>query len=636
MTTTTTRELVELIEKLLIRQQLNLWEFTYSDEDLSQLMIDLKVKRIDLKNVSEMQTNYQTMGNGQANLTQIIEEKSDHYIHLIETTINNQNLKLFELIESKIELRNQIEEFKEHRGLVGSSALKCESDRNVDQEANNWIKNEMVHIVLEVDPSISDSPAKHRRRKLRRREDKLQTNSVKRRETAVELDSPPPYFCTICGQRASSRSNLYKHMHLHSGDKKFRCEECGKQFIRSDYLFSHKKRCHSNAEKVKLKDPRTYYCNVCGQRASSISNLSKHMLLHTNKANKTKFDCDECAKQFVRNDYLVAHKKRCHNKRDKSKYPCVDCAKVFRSALGLQNHVLNHDSTAKTFKCHECDSLFRNLDNLQDHINRHTGAKPYSCDICAANFSARLLIKRHMAIHSGLQANLCNVCGKTFKRLKDLKYHMFRHTNDSRYQCTECKKNFFSRFYLQKHMVVHTGVKAYTCQICGYKCSTQHRLNVHIRTHGPKIQMPCPRCGTIFENKKSLEKHLLKHDMDVAPLQVEKTFECGECPRKFHAKINLNKHVEKIHGEDSKRFTCQICKATLASAKGLRSHQNTHTKPYRCQYCDKSFGHSGNLNSHLMTHTGEKPHCCNICGKAFRTISTMVTHRRVHAREKPA
>lgn len=573
MATATCKELVGLIEKLLVRQQLNLWEFSDSDEDLCQLILDLKLKKFDSKNASKIRLNYATMDKRALNYTRISDEKSNHILNLIETAINRQHLKLYELIDSKIELKNQIEDLKEHHRLMDTE-MKCENNRNtdlIDTGTDNWVNNEMVHMICEIDPSINDN-----------------------------LTNKSKIKCKLkYGETSLSRGR--------------------KDGLRQQKL------------EIKLNDHRHLNCNICGKRASTKSNLLKHMLLHTNKE---KIVCSECNRQFVRNDYLVAHKKRCHYNKDRNKFPCTVCARAFNSAMSLQKHLLTHNDATRTFECIECKLTFKNELNLQDHMNRHSGAKPYSCDICDAKFAAHLLIKRHMIIHSGLKSNLCNVCGSAFKRMKDLKYHMFRHTGDSTYQCNECKKNFFSKYYLEKHMLVHTGVKEFECHICGYKCSAQNRLNVHVRTHGPKIQIPCTECGQIFENMRSLEKHLIKHTAGFGQLAIDKPFECGECPRKFYTKINLNKHIEKIHSEDSKRFTCPICKATLASAKGLRSHQNTHTKPFRCHFCAKTFGHSGNLNSHLMTHTGEKPINCNICGKAFRTTSTMVTHRRIHTRDK--
>jgi KRAB domain-containing zinc finger protein len=51
-----------------------------------------------------------------------------------------------------------------------------------------------------------------------------------------------PFVCEICGKAFKYRSNLNSHRKVCSGEKPYICEVCNKQFARKDYLKAHMKR----------------------------------------------------------------------------------------------------------------------------------------------------------------------------------------------------------------------------------------------------------------------------------------------------------------------------------------------------------------------------------------------------------
>uniref|UniRef100_A0A1I7Z013 C2H2-type domain-containing protein n=1 Tax=Steinernema glaseri TaxID=37863 RepID=A0A1I7Z013_9BILA len=92
-----------------------------------------------------------------------------------------------------------------------------------------------------------------------------EASETPRRTAAPSLDSPSEsastprrakrrYECPQCGTTVSRKFLLVGHMRIHTGEKPFQCELCGKRFPLALYLKKHQRRSHGESVKPTTKE----------------------------------------------------------------------------------------------------------------------------------------------------------------------------------------------------------------------------------------------------------------------------------------------------------------------------------------------------------------------------------------------
>lgn len=253
--------------------------------------------------------------------------------------------------------------------------------------------------------------------------------------------------------------------------KKFKCDECGKAFIRNYTLQCHKL-IHTGVKEHK--------CTECGKEFTLLKHLQRHQLVHTGE----------------------------------KPYKCHLCGRAFSQQGSLQAHSRTHTGV-KPYSCKICGRAFALQSPLLSHMRTHSKEKAFKCSVCNKAFTHRNTLSRHELIHSGVRPFKCDVCGKTFTQTNDLKRHSRIHTGLRPYKCHICGKAFTVEFTLVCHIRTHTGVRPYKCDHCD-KTFTQPGARLkHVRNYHP--DKPLPRKETCTATSTDPPSTVSKQDVAFAP-----------------------------------------------------------------------------------------------------------------------
>uniref|UniRef100_A0A8B9XIS1 Uncharacterized protein n=2 Tax=Bos TaxID=9903 RepID=A0A8B9XIS1_BOSMU len=253
----------------------------------------------------------------------------------------------------------------------------------------------------------------------------------------------------------------------HNGEKRFKCDDCGKLFYRKSRLAQHH-RVHTGE--------KPYECSECGKVFRCSSSLAIHRRIHTGER---PYECRECGKFFRQHSQLVVHQ-RIH-------------------------------TGARPYECSECGKTFSTKTKLDQHWRVHTRERPYECGECGRTYNCKRMLDQHQRVHTGEWPYECSECGKAFRYFSSLFMHRRIHSGERPYECSECGKSFRQKAHLQGHQRIHSGAKTFECSECGRCFSQKSVLTKHQRVHTEERPYMCSECGKCFRDRTSLIKHLNLH-----------------------------------------------------------------------------------------------------------------------------
>ena len=273
------------------------------------------------------------------------------------------------------------------------------------------------------------------------------------------------------------------------------------------------------------------------------------------------------------------------------KNKCKFCEKSFPTQLRFNGHMkyCKKEGIEDLLKCEVCQQYFSRNGSLDMHMESALdGIKAdHICEICEKDFSQKRIN--------------CKICGMPFFSKLNLNTHM----QNIRNKDYKCEVSFTERGTLRKHFqTVHEGHKDFKCNFCGKSFTEGHNLNKHIEhvheeTSKPKENVlsllftnpdgtgpskyGCTRCGRSYQNPATLNRHQ-RYECGIQ-LQVQVSYPCEYCKRKYKRRHFLKAHMEKHNASG------------MVTPTVLNSHMKSD---HKCELCKQYFDLSS-LNSHLKT-----------------------------------
>ncbi|XP_075156196.1 uncharacterized protein LOC142229522 [Haematobia irritans] len=341
-------------------------------------------------------------------------------------------------------------------------------------------------------------------------------------------------------------------------------------------------------------------------------------------------------------------------------YTCPKCDNSYKTQRLRDNHIrLTHESGRK---CNFCNKTLRSTVEIHQFHCQHIG--DWECAICKEKFPQTPLFRfrLHGRVHERSKNFKCRICERTFTRKANFEAHERMHSNEakSQWHCEICKTNFLTNYDLRRHNYQHHNDESpVKCKECNQGFSSiaflqRHITQIHnsistnVSTTSSKVHI-CLKCNATFTSLLALQRHMAitnsnngqcvavenaKFDQkERRRIQRQGVFPCFLCPKRFHLRSQLDKHLN-THDARLRPYQCEQCYVRCRTSIELKQHVDVahlNIKAFSCEKCGKSFGYKKDLRDHMLFHAEVNVHCneegCDYVCKNEKALNDHIRHK---------